>query len=745
MNPSIGKSLDRVDGREKVTGVARYAADWDATGLAHAVLVTSPVGPGTIRAIEIAAAKAVPGVLAILTHETAYGPLSGRPLKIPEEAKKGINAMFVPDTLSVLRDGRIRHAGQPVAVVVAESLEQATAAAALVRVEVDAQVPRLDIDAHLDRAFAPDQIFGEPPDVARGDVEQGIRQATVRVDSQYSIPWEHHNPIEPHATLASWDGENLEVHDATQWVYGVRATLALTLGLRPEQIRVRSPYVGGAFGGKGLARPNVVCAALATRHLGRPVKLVLTRPQMFELTGFRPVTRQRVRLGATADGKLTAIAHDGINGISAEGSFVEGVALVTRMLYSCPNVSVSHRMVRLDTQTPTFMRAPGEATGTFGLESALDELAYALGMDPLALRLANYAERDESQDLPWSSKSLRECYKQGAARFGWERRSSPPGSMRDGRLLVGWGMATAAYPAFRSGASARIRVMADGRVLAQSAAHDLGTGAYTVLTQVTADALAVAPDSVRFELGDTDLPEAPIAGGSQTTASVSAALAATAVAVLRHLKTLASRDPHSPLHGVKPDDIDVADAHLFVRSAPSRRETYGDLLRRNGLPSVEAVRGSAPTDEDSQWSSHAFGAQFAEVLVDPDLGTVRVSRLVGAFAGGRILNPKTAHSQLIGGMTMGMGLALMEEGVRDPRWGRVMNADLAGYLVPVHKDVPAIEAFFVPEEDPHVNPLGVKGVGEIGIVGMGAAIANAVYHATGKRIRDLPITIERLL
>jgi xanthine dehydrogenase YagR molybdenum-binding subunit len=488
----------------------------------------------------------------------------------------------------------------------------------------------------------------------------------------------------------------------------------------------------------------VICAAIAARQVGRPVKLVLTREQMYGSLGFRPNIKQRVRLCATREGKLTGIAHDGINGTSTMGTFVEPVGLATRLLYSCPNVTVTHRLIRLDTQTPTFMRAPGEATGTFALESAMDELAYLLNMDPLELRLVNYAERNEDQDLPWSSKALRECYEQGAMRFGWARRDPRPGSMRDGRMLLGWGMATATYPTNLSPADASLRLGDDGRVRARCATEDLGTGAYTVLTQVVAEALALSPERVILELGDTNLPRGPIAAGSQTTASVGCALAATGQAIIEKLCELAISDLASPLFGADRRKIVPLCGRLVLKSDPGRGESYEKLMARQGLPFVEAGIHSKG-EGDERFSSHAFGAQFAEVRIDPDLGTIRVSRFVGAFAAGRIANAKTARSQLMGGITMGIGLALLEKGVRDPRWGRVVNADLADYLVPVNADVPSIEAFFVAEEDAHVNPLGLKGMGELGITGAGAAIANAVFHATGKRIRDLPITLERLL
>ena len=711
---TLGTPLDRVDGRLKVTGSACYAAEWSFPNLAYAVLVTSASGPGEILSLETTEASRMPGVLGILTdlHPVFQGP-------------------------------EIAYFGQPVAVAVADSLETATEAAERVRLEVESRPPRLELDEFS--TFAPESLFGEPPDVARGDFNDSWLASEIRVDSTTTISWEHHNPIEPHATIARWeDGNTLTLYDSSQWVHGVRDTVAAALRLKPEQVRVLSPFVGGAFGCKGVTWPHVICAAIAARQVGRTVKLVLTRKQMYGSVGFRPAIKQRVRLCATREGKLTGIAHDGINGTSARGIFVEPVGLATRMLYSCPNVTVTHRLIRLDTQTPTYMRAPGEATGTFALESAMDELAYLLGLDPLELRLINYAEKDEDLDLPWSSKGLRECYEQGALRFGWKNRNPRPGSMRDGRMLLGWGTATATYPTNMSPADASLRLRNDGQVLAKCATEDLGTGAYTVLTQIVADSLALSPERVVLELGDTNFPRGPIAAGSQTTASVGCALAAAGQFLIGKLCELAVRDPGSPLFGADRKEIIPLCGRLVRKSAPGLGESYEDLMNRQGLPFMEE-EGHFEGEGDARFSSHAFGAQFAEVRIDPDLSTIRVSRFVGAFAAGRIANAKTARSQLMGGITMGIGLALMEKGVRDPRWGRVVNADLADYLVPVNADVPPIEAFFVAEEDAHVNPLGLKGLGELGITGAGAAIANAVFHATGKRIRDLPITLEQLL
>jgi xanthine dehydrogenase YagR molybdenum-binding subunit len=508
---------------------------------------------------------------------------------------------------------------------------------------------------------------------------------------------------------------------------------------------VISHFIGGAFGSKGSAWSHVVLAALAAREVGRPVKLALTRRQMFGPVGGRPHTVQQITLGASRDGRLTAMRHDSTSSTSTLEEWLESAALVTRMLYACPNVETSHHLVRLNTGTPTFMRAPGEATGTFALESAMDELAYALHMDPLELRLKNHADVDPEDGKPWSSKSLRECYTLGAARFGWSGRDPRPASMRVGDELIGYGMATATYPTRRMPASAEVCLYPDGRVVAKTGSHDLGTGTYTVFAQLVAEVLRAPIDSIRVELGDTDLPVAPISAGSMTVASAGSAVHLAAVAALEKLVQLAVTDPESPLHGARNEDVLLESGCLTVRNDPGRRESIQTLLERNGGQPIEGRADAKPGDETQQYSMHSFGAVFVEVRVDPELGTVRVSRIVGAYGGGRILNPKTARSQFIGGITYGIGMALMEETIIDARSGRYLNADLAEYHIPVNADVPAIDVILVDERDPHVDPIGAKGIGEIGMTGVAAAIANAVYHATGVRVRDLPITLDKLL
>ena len=521
--------------------------------------------------------------------------------------------------------------------------------------------------------------------------------------------------------------------------------MADIFGIPPDHIRVIAHYIGGGFGCKGSAWSHVPLAAVAARVLRRPVKLVLTRQQMFSLVGHRPPTIQRLSLAADREGHLLAIRHEVTSQTSRFDEFVEPSASQTRMLYACPNVKTSHRVVRLDIPTPTFTRAPGESTGSYALEAAMDELSYALHLDPITLRLRNHAERDPDNGKPWSSKSLRECYRQGAERFGWARRKPQPRSMRDGNLLVGWGMATATYPAGQSPASAIARIRADGTALVQSGTQDLGTGTYTIMTQLAADALGLPIERVRFELGDTALPEAPLSAGSRTASSVGPAVHQASRQAVAKLIALAIADPASPLHNAAADTIDGADGAIHDKRDPRRRDPYADILKRARLAEISARYDSHEREDRKQYSIHSFGAQFAEVKIDPDLREVRVTRFVGAYGAGTILNAKTGRSQFYGGIIWGLGMALMENTRRDARNGRAVTRDLADYHVPVHADIPSIDVIMVDETDHAVNDVGAKGIGELGMTGAAAAIANAVYHATGTRVRDLPITPDKLL
>lgn len=731
----IGKPLPRVDGLAKVTGLARYAAEFTAPGMLHAALVTSPVSRGRIRGFDLTEAWRVSGVAGILTHENAprLGKLQGPMLDL---SSLGLT----------LQDARIHYDRQAIAVVVADTLEAAERAAALVRVQIEPLPPRVDMLEWQDEAFNPGEFLGRPTSQFRGDFAAAWAEADVRVNATYTTPQENHNPLEPHATLARWEGDRLEVHDSSQFVEGVRTRLANLLGLDEANVRVICPYVGGGFGSKGQTWPVTLLAAMAARLVERPVRLALTREQLYGVVGHRSPTRQQVRLGATRDGQLVAYAHDTLSQCAFFSEYVEPVSRSVGVLYACPNVAIRQRVVRLDTNNATFMRSPGDATGLYALESALDELAYALRMDPVELRLRNDTPVEPTTGRPWSSKSLAECYARAAGRFGWQDRPVGPRMRREGHEWVGWGMATATLHSSRSPASVRVRLRADGSVAVETATHELGTGISTLMTQVAADVLGVPAARVAVRLGDTALPYAPLSAGSQTTASVTPAVRAAAEGVRAALLALASADRCSPVHGLPPEAIALADGRIHAKDDPARGEAIAAQLHRHGVPELTSERHLETVDEDRlPRAMRAFGCHFVEVRVDADFGTIRVSRYVGAFGAGRVLNPRTARSQLAGAVVWGIGMALMEATTRDPRRGRVMNANLADYLIPVNADVPELEVLLVDEPDEQINSLGAKGLGELGNAGTAAAIANAVFHATGERLRELPLTPDTLV
>ncbi|CAG9243855.1 Xanthine dehydrogenase, molybdenum binding subunit [Paraburkholderia unamae] len=736
MSTLTGQPMDRIDGVLKVTGGALYASDFPEARLAHAVLVTSTIASGTIASIDTSRAQSMPGVLLVMTYQNAMRlPNGGRtPLKPPAGRH-----------LTLLQDNAVRYSNEPVAVVVADTLEHATDAARHVDIAYAPTQATLDFDRAKGDAHAPPSPMGRPVESTRGNVEAGLQEGAVRIDAVYTTPTQFHNPMEPHATMAHWDGPDLTLYDATQGVSGARTAVAAVFGIAPENVRVISPFLGGGFGCKGSSWSHVSLCAMAAKQTGRPVRLALARPQMFGPVGSRPHTEQHVSLAARADGTLTAIRHDTLAHTSTFEDWLEMCGLVTRMMYAAPNCSTSHRVVPLNVGTPTFMRAPGETTGSFALESAMDELAWRLKMDPVALRLKNYAQSEPQDGKPWSSNALRQCYETAAQRFGWSRRVATPRAMRDGNLLVGLGMASATYPANRSEAGAVARILPDGTAMVASGTQDIGTGTYTVMTQVAADALGFPPDRIHFALGDSTLPPAPVSGGSQSAASVSPAVQAAATAARDKLIALARADRGSPVYGLAPEDVTVQDGWVVSRADNSRRDPAAAVIARAGGKPIEAQVSTKPGAEKQQYAFHSFGAVFAEVHVDPDLGTIRVARIVGAYDVGRVLNEKTAHSQLMGGMVWGVGTALHEEGQFDTRMGRIANNNLAEYHVPVNADIGELDVQFVGEPDLRFNPLGVRGIGEIGITGVPAAIANAVYHATGVRVRDLPITLDKVM
>jgi xanthine dehydrogenase YagR molybdenum-binding subunit len=733
---AVGRAVARVDGPLKVTGKAQYAAEIPVANVTYAVIVTSAIGVGHLLAMDTTRAETVPGVLHVLTSANAPHLPGAKTKSDPNDR-----------ILQLLQDDDIQYADQPIAVVVASSLESAQEGAALVSASYAPGKPSCELTANAPDAYAPKKAG--PTGTAesqRGDLEAGFRDAAARIDQIYSTPVQNHNPIEPHALTVVWQGDDhLTLYDTSQGIFGVRKKMAALFGIPAANVRVISRFVGGGFGCKGSAWSHVGLAALVAKVVKRPVKLVLTRQQMFSLVGHRPKTIQHLVLAADRSGKLLAMQHEVCSETSRFDEFVEASAVQTRMLYSCPSVLTSHRLVRLDIPTPTFMRAPGESTGTFALESAMDELAIALKLDPLELRLKNYAERDEGEDKPWSSKSLRECYQQAATRFGWSKRKAEPRNLRDGHWLVGYGMASATYPARQSGSSAIAKLRRDGTVLVQAGSQDIGTGTYTIMAQIAADALGLPLDRVRFELGDTALPETPVSGGSQTVSSTGSAVKLAAQALRDKLIATAIDDPKSALHGLPANALAISGGDLSLVTDASKKDSLTALLERSGEPEISAHISTKEREERKQFSLHSFGAQFVEVRVDEDTGEVRVARAVGAFAAGKVINPMTARSQFYGGMVWGIGFALQEHTVRDARSGRVVTRDLADYHVPVHADIPSIEVISVAESDPHVNEIGAKGIGEIGITGITAAIANAVFNATGKRVRDLPITLDKLV
>ncbi len=750
----LGRRIVRADGVAKVTGRADYALERDLAGLVYAVIVESTMPSGRIGNIDLTAALATPGVLRILTRSDA----------LPLQSCAMVPAGSVMESFLPLQDDRIRYSGQPIALVIADSFDHATEAASRVRVEYKSEPAVADIDDPMAKST---DVPGAPsPGASRGDPKAALAAATVRMEAVYTTPREYSCPMEPLGTIADWsDDGNLTVWMPSQWVEGARRAFSDWLAIPMEKVRVVSPFVGGGFGVKVTAHADSLLAAMAARELRRPVKLALSRPQNFTGNGLRPAIRQKLTLGASDDGQLQVIVHENTSETSVDDDYVEGGAATAKVMYAVPNLSATQKLVRINSFTPSWKRAPGEAIGAYALESAMDELAYMLKLDPIELRLRNYASQDPDSAKPWSSRRLREAYQAGAQAFGWARRLPEPRSMREGHELIGWGMAGGAFPNVHTPGEARVTISADGSVDVASSGVDIGGGTYTILAQAAADAIGVPFEQVRVWLGDTSLPRAPVAGVSQIANLLTGAVDKSARAAREELLTLASSHIGSPFKAKRVNDFTINDGRISPTDGSAKAITVAELMRAVGRDRIEVTRSTMPADKASSeveqrdaynsfkymgpssatHATYAWGAQFVEVRVDEDYGTVRVRRMVGAFDCGRLYNPRLAESQWKGGMIMGIGEALLEAIHIDRRYARITNNNLADYVLPVNADVPDIEVISVGEPDLHASALGGKTVGEIGVVGTAAAIANAVFHATGKRVRDLPITMEKLM
>jgi len=732
MHAHIGQPTSRYDGRAKVIGAAKYAGEFNTEGLAHGFIVTSRIAKGRIKRIDTSAALRVPGVLDVLTH--AHRPdMAARDKAYQDDVAPG-GSPYRP-----LYDDKVLFSGQPVALVVAEEWEIARHAATLVRVDYEEELHATDL--HGQRA---DAYEYQKPGKPRGNAEKAFSAAEVRHEAEYFVPVEHHNPMELFASTVIWEGDGkITVYDKTQGVQNVQRYLAAVLKMKTDDVRVVSPYVGGAFGSGLRPGHQVALAVLAARALSRSVRVAMTRQQMFTL-GYRPGTIERLQLGAKTGGTLDSVVHKAIGMTSRHEEFARNDTGWAGALYKSPNALYVHHLVQLDLPTPSDMRAPGGATGVYGLECAMDELAVKLGLDPVELRLRCYSDRDQNEGIPYTSKKLRECYAQGAEAFGWSKRNPEPRSMRDGHDLIGFGMATGIWEAMQMKTAARIVLTANGHAEVSCATSDIGTGTYTIMAQLAADMLGLPIDNVTVKLGDSDLPQSPVEGGSWMAASVAGAIGAAAEKTRKELLRLAKKMPDTPFTRAKLDEVTLSDGKLMLKDDASRAVAVADIMRHGKLERLEQ-QAEAGSNDDGKRARYAHSAVFAEVRVDEELGIVRVMRVVNAVAAGRILNPKTACSQVMGAVVFGMGMALHEETHIDHRFGRFMNANLAEYHVPANADVHDIDVIFVDEPDDIINPLGIKGVGEIGVVGTAAAIANAIYHATGKRVRDLPITPDKLI
>ena len=730
----IGTPVSRVDGPQKVTGTAKFAAEIHLQNMVFAALKYSTVARGRISRLDTTAAEAAPGVVLVMTYRNAPRMKLVPAFMSSAKAAGG-------DNLPIMQDAEIHWNGQPIAVVLADTQEQADYGKSLIDVTYELE-PAVTVFEDAKADSEPGVFQGQPLLLEIGDAEAALAAAPHKVDVVYRTPRHSHNPIELHAATVAWDGDDLVLHDASQCVSHTAWSIAEVFGIKEEQVHVTSPFVGGGFGSKTLWQHQILAAA-ASKLAARPVRIVLSREGVYRIVGGRTLTEQRVAIGAQADGRFDALIQTGVVAMGRHNNMPEPFILPARSAYSSNSFKLDVEAAKMDMLANTFMRAPGESVGTFALESAVDELAEKLGMDPIELRFRNEPEKDPTSGTPFSSRHIVEAYEAGAERFGWAKRKMKPGTQREGEWLIGLGCATATYPYYRMpGGAARLTLTKDGRATVEIAAHEMGMGTSTAQTMVTADRLGIGMECVTVKYGDSHFPGVVLAGGSQQTASIGAAVTVAHRELITKLLKLAGKK--SLLSGLDADQVIGRDGFLCKADEPARRESYASLMTKIGHDEI-SVEGQAPPPlEFTHWSMHSHGAMFCEVRVNAVTGETRVSRFLGSFDCGRILNPKTAASQFRGGIIMGLGLALMEETQFDERKGRVMNPSLAEYHVPVHMDVPEIDVIWTDIPDPH-TPMGAHGVGEIGITGVGAAVANAVYNATGKRVRDLPITLDKTM
>ncbi|GEO11196.1 xanthine dehydrogenase family protein molybdopterin-binding subunit [Segetibacter aerophilus] len=730
------EALDRVDGRQKVTGAAKYSVDDILPGLTYAVLVESTIAKGHIKKIDTKKAQSAPGVLAIIYHGNAPAipgyETGGNPAKPPTGG----------EPFRVFQNTQIYFAGQPIAIVIADTYERAIYAATLVETEYNKDDQRTDIEGNKDKAVVPKGP--RYADYIRGEAD-AYKNSVIKIEAEYIIPVEVHNPMELHATTAFWDGEDkVTVFDKTQGVKSTQRSIMDAFKLKEQNVQVNTDFVGGGFGSGLRTWPHVIAAVLAAKKINKPVKLVLTRPQMFTMVGYRPYSWQKISLGATRDGVLTGLTHEAISETSTYEEFTDRTVDISKVMYACPNVNTRYKIVALDKSTPTWMRGPGEATGAYALECAIDELSYAVNLDPLELRIRNHADVDPVRNLPWSSKYLKECYQKGAEAIGWNKRNPKPNSMQEGEWQLGYGMGAGNFNANRGRATVKATLLADGSLVLQSAVSDSGPGTATTMTSIASNVFGLSPGKITFELGDSSLPPGPTQGGSTTTSTLGSAVHDVCVALQQKMAELVTIQG-SLLQGAKPENLHFEKGYITLKTDASKKVAYADVVKQTGSSQLEVTKDSQAGDERNKYSIYSFAVHFVQVQVHRLTGVVRIKKVVTVADAGKIINEKTAASQLMGGVVSGIGMALMEDAVMDHRFGRYVNNNLADYHVPVSADVPDIKALFIDKPDPFINPIGSKGLGEIANVGFAAAVANAVYHATGKRIRTLPITPDKLL